>query len=251
MTKILEFKTTVSEAESTLADLEKKLVDANERVAKLKADSKEIAFDAFVKGGSHKAKLDALQAEVATAMGLQEMNEVAIVQAKANLARAQAIEADRVAKEKATSARQLAETLPGIGGEMDKGLEAFVNGLKKIRDIRVTLANLGHPQPASFDLYYYEYLQTVLWRQAGIDVTTVYGQSPIGTTFTSILEAQATYTKTADIFGDAEPVSEVEAETAPVVDRPVEGEPCMTWEKKNTALDTWDKRASKVHAIQH
>jgi hypothetical protein len=129
------------------------------------------------------------------------MNEVAIVQAKANLARAQAIEADRLAKEKASKARELAATLPGIGTAMDKGLEAFVNGLKKIKEVHVSLAQLGHSHPGSFDLYYVELLQSVLWN-AGIDMSHNYGVPPRGTTFTSILESQAgfTVTKTADIL---------------------------------------------------
>jgi hypothetical protein len=195
MTKNIEFTTTISEAETTLADLITQLESADGQEAALNTDSEALAFEAYTKGGVAKTKLETLQKEIAAAQGRQHMIRVAITQAKAILAHARAVEADRLAREKATQARGIAASLPTIGSEMDKGLDAIITGFKKIQEVHVALAQLGYPTPPSLDHFVIRYLQTILCRE-GIDLAANLGQAERGSNFATILAAQEQYSRT-------------------------------------------------------
>ena len=248
-----EFKITVSEAEATLASLEQKLIASNEHVAKLKDDCKVIAFDALTQGGTYKTKLDAFQAEIAAAAGLQEMTAVAIVQAKANLARAQAIEADRAAKALANEAREISKTQPIIADKLDKALTEFIATYHELYGVITELERRGYGVGTRHAYHYLTHYLTHTLSRADVDFKEIPGSGlPDKGNFKSIMTMFAgfVHNKTGAVIGDVLP-EPIEVKPAPVIEQPAADKPIDPWAEHNARVDARNAagRAPRVHTI--
>jgi hypothetical protein len=227
----------VSEAETTLQDLINKLEGADDKEAELTASSKEIAFDAIVNGGPAKVKMEKLQAEITKVQGHRVMLSAAIDQAEANLTKAKATEATRIAQKEANEARAVAAELTAIGAEMNSALDAFIGGYRQFQAATVQMKISGFPVYGHLDLGVQFHLIRSL-QSAGFDIPVYTGPGERGQNFETILAGQEALTrrKTAPVLGEVlEPAKVAEVQAVPLLNL---NEPFMTFSKQNNDFIT-------------
>jgi hypothetical protein len=234
---------TVADAERSLESLNSQLEAAMAQELELRDSEEELSIKAFDGDAKAKNSLGRLDADIHEIVTRQRMLRAGIKRGEVNLVEAKRIEAERIAFELAVAAREIAETQPAIGAALDKSLADFLENYQKLQEVIIDLERRGFGAGARhIGFYLTQYLSHVLF-YAKIDTAGAAGSPPRGTTFKSIMSAQAGYVhkKTAVIIGDVvepTPVAEV-----PAVALPEDG-PCLTVEKSNKILDAWNAARS-------
>ena len=142
---------TSQDAAKVVSSLEEKLADVRRWKNEIEASTEETAFAAHVDGGDARAKLDNLN-EQAVAAGREIASlETAIVEARARLASAQAVELDAEQKAKASPALALLSEFEVRGEALDKAFEKALSEYADLEKDFHQLAALGY-SPTSFAL---------------------------------------------------------------------------------------------------
>jgi hypothetical protein len=137
---------TTDDAKAVLQDLESKLARARARHGETQSEAQSIAFAAHTGDADARKRLDKSNADAdAGKHGAEIMSlESAIVEARRRVWKAEAAEADDVARDKARRALALLDDFTKRGTELDEALTAFLDKYETLTSDFHTLDALGY-----------------------------------------------------------------------------------------------------------
>jgi vacuolar-type H+-ATPase subunit I/STV1 len=219
----------IAECEKTLENLKSQLEAAVAQERELRDSEEELSIRAFDGDAKAKHSLDRLDEDIKEIVTRQRMLKAGLKRGESNLIEAKRVEAERIAKDKATNARQIVAEFPPLGVKMASAIEAFLAVYKEYQAAEKRLVPTGYPAFAHLEAVVSGRLATIL-QQAGFTSLDLYQGHHPGQTFETIFRdlERGIRAKTAVVIGDAvEPAKVIKA---PAVERLPE-EPILTVER--------------------
>jgi hypothetical protein len=161
------------------------------------------------------------------------------------LAKAKVIEAADIARGKAEEARKTVSEMPPLGVRMAEAVAAFLAVYGEYLEASGRLERLGYSPWPHLGSQLTGVLGTTL-QKAGFDHLDMHHGFWPGRTFETLFQdlEQVIKNKTAPAIGDVAEAPAPVIEEALEVERPHEGDPCMTVERTNSILDAWNASRS-------